>query len=564
MLSALVAVIGDVGLPAIPAATAIGTGSEQVSIVSPVGGGQMSSTPDESPPHHTFYGDFAFDQVGSAAFFRFRNPTGSVAATVTNNSNTSCEGGRRVTIEVKVDGTVVGNVFYLHLKAAGIHGVGAIGNGDKIGDMSTTTTRPGDNDCWTNPHTHVELQTLNGGKSCFMPGLLNTHPAPPTALGILGGGYASTSWSPCPPGSETPDTDGDGIPDSSDQCPNAPGPSERGGCPASFAMSLARGGGFEDASGWAKQASTNFVAYKAGDVDAAEKPRSGSRYAAFNTTISGGGIYQDIPASINAGDTFCASTFVRAQKGGTASGSFALWLIGGASNENGVQAYANLATLDKWTPLSTCVTATTGHSAIRVQFYPTPNGGTTDADDVNVLRSLARGGGFEDASGWAKQASTNFVAYKAGDVDAAEKPRSGSRYAAFNTTISGGGIYQDIPASINAGDTFCASTFVRAQKGGYGLGILRAVADRRSQQRERVQAYANLATLDKVDSAQHLCHCHHWSQRDPGPVLSDPQRRDHRRRRRQCAPLARSWWRVRGREWLGQAGEHELRGLQGR
>ena len=129
------------------------------------------------------------------------------------------------------------------------------------------------------------------------------------------------------------------------------------------------------------------MAYKAGDVDAAEKPRSGSRYAAFNTTISGGGIYQDIPASINAGDTFCASTFVRAQKGGTASGSFALWLIGGASNENGVQAYGNLATLDKWTPLSTCVTATTGHSAIRVQFYPTPNGGTTDADDVSITNN---------------------------------------------------------------------------------------------------------------------------------------------------------------------------------
>ena len=48
----------------------------------------------------------------------------------------------------------------------------------------------------------------------------------------------------------------------------------------------------------------------------------------MNTSESGGGIYQDITGlTINPGDTYCASAFVRTQYPGTgANGIFALWM----------------------------------------------------------------------------------------------------------------------------------------------------------------------------------------------------------------------------------------------
>jgi hypothetical protein len=154
----------------------------------------------------------------------------------------------------------------------------------------------------------------------------------------------------------------------------------------SLVRSLVQGGGFES-GGWSVMAGTNIANYASGQLYAVEKARSGSKYMAFNTSTSGGGIYQDVAQSIGVGDTYCASAFVRSQKDQVASGAFAVWLIGGSYTENGQQAYGGLGQLDNWSPVSTCVTATTAHSAVRVQFYPTPGGGTTDADDVSSYLS---------------------------------------------------------------------------------------------------------------------------------------------------------------------------------
>ena len=46
----------------------------------------------------------------------------------------------------------------------------------------------------------------------------------------------------------------------------------------------------------------------------------------------------DIAIPIATGDTYCASAFVRSQAGGTASGSFTLWMLGDG-NENGTRTY---------------------------------------------------------------------------------------------------------------------------------------------------------------------------------------------------------------------------------
>jgi hypothetical protein len=158
-----------------------------------------------------------------------------------------------------------------------------------------------------------------------------------------------------------------------------PGPGATGG------GNLAKNGGFEIGGGsWAAMPSTNWVVYANGQV-AGEQARSGSHYGATNTSAGGGGIYQDITGlTISPGDTFCASAFLRTQYPATgAAGSFALWLLGG-SNENGAVGYGALGNQNNWTESKTCVTATSPHSAIRIQMYPNANSPTVDIDDVDV------------------------------------------------------------------------------------------------------------------------------------------------------------------------------------
>lgn len=50
--------------------------AEQVTILNPISGGTLSSSPGENPPHHTFIGDWAADiQLGGAqpVYARFGN-----------------------------------------------------------------------------------------------------------------------------------------------------------------------------------------------------------------------------------------------------------------------------------------------------------------------------------------------------------------------------------------------------------------------------------------------------------------------------------------------------------
>ena len=148
---------------------------------------------------------------------------------------------------------------------------------------------------------------------------------------------------------------------------------------------LAVNGGFESGAGsWSVEPGTNFVAYQSGQI-AGESARSGSFYGATNTSAGGGGIYQDVSVSAVAGNVYCASAWVRTQYPSTgASGKFVVWLLGGSSTENGVVNFSGLGNAGNWQQVQTCVSATTGHTALRIQFYPTINGPTVDIDDIDV------------------------------------------------------------------------------------------------------------------------------------------------------------------------------------
>ena len=230
--------------------------------------------------------------------------------------------------------------------------------------------------------------------------------------------------------------------------------------------SLAWDSGFEGANRWKRTASTNFVEWRSGQVSSRSVARSGARYGATNTSARGGSIWQDLTVSTAAGDTICASAYVRTQAGATgAAGTLALWLLGGAPNENGSTAFAGLG--NGWGLVRTCVQATGSHSVLRVQLYPKVNGPTVDIDDLDVHASRARDGGFEGPNAWSVMPGTNYVEYRTGR-DTTERARSGSGFGATNTSAAGGGIHQDNAVSSVAGQTFCASAYVRTHAGQTG------------------------------------------------------------------------------------------------
>lgn len=237
---------------------------------------------------------------------------------------------------------------------------------------------------------------------------------------------------------------------------------------AVVSRNFARDGGFEGPNAWRRMDGTNFVVYKSRQLSATSTSRSGARYGATNTRVGGGSIFQDTSVQTTAGQTLCASAWVRTQTGATgAAGTFAVWLIGGGSNENGSVRFSGLG--NGWSQVRTCVEATTSHPVLRLQLYPRPGGPTVDIDDVDVHRSFAFDGGFETGTGWRRTAGTNFVAWRSGQVGARATARSGGRYGATNTSASGGYVYQDRTGStIGVGETFCAVTYVRTQVGATG------------------------------------------------------------------------------------------------
>ncbi len=202
------------------------------------------------------------------------------------------------------------------------------------------------------------------------------------------------------------------------------------------------------------------MAARAGAATLTVGPRSGSFYAATSTTSPGGGAYEDMALSTSPGQLVCGSAWLRTEFPATgAAGTFAVWLIGGAYSDGGSTRYSGLSTLTNWTQAQTCVEATTSHSALRVQFYPAQGSPTVNMDDIDVHESLGVNGGFEQGgAGWGPYpgTSSNFSVYTG-------SAHSGSAYGATNTASAGGGIYQDVPLTTDAGETICASAWVRTE-----------------------------------------------------------------------------------------------------
>jgi Domain of unknown function (DUF1906) len=218
---------------------------------------------------------------------------------------------------------------------------------------------------------------------------------------------------------------------------------------------LVSDGGFNgSAVGWHNSPSTNYVVYPSGS--AGTTAFEGSGYLATNSSIGSGGVYQDIPASVSPGQTFCASMELTTGDGSVgATGALVLWLTGGLSNESSMRVASNLPGGSVWTREQTCVMATTAHTAIRVQLYPAAGGPTIALDDVSVTPDRAVNGGFNSPGGtWTQTTNSNSFRFQGqGGAVAYE----GAGFMAVNASASNGSVFEDVPTNIIPGDTFCAS-----------------------------------------------------------------------------------------------------------
>jgi surface antigen len=228
---------------------------------------------------------------------------------------------------------------------------------------------------------------------------------------------------------------------------------------AAPASELVADGDFARAAAWHAAPDSNFTTYPAGVTRTA--PDGGTRFAATNTTSRSGGFFQDVPLRVSQGESICADAeVVTVGRRQGARGTMALWLLGGGAAESAAVGFGPLPGGDAWTAVTACITAAVPQLMLRVQFYDAPGTPTLGVDGVDAHISLARDGSFEPAAAtsWRPEARTAFstpgsrssstVAYEAG------------HFAATSTDAAGGGIYQDIPLSVEPGESFCADARV--------------------------------------------------------------------------------------------------------
>jgi hypothetical protein len=237
---------------------------------------------------------------------------------------------------------------------------------------------------------------------------------------------------------------------------------------------LVANGGFNvSAAGWTIDgAGSHYVRYASGS--GGSTAYEGGGWLAANAPASGGSVISDRAIAIKTGETYCVSAqLTTAGSGIGGQAALALWFMGDGSNEGSSKNVA-LHNDSVWTPATTCLTAHSAHSTVRVQIYPRAAGPTIGIDAVNLTRDIAPNGGFNQSStGWTHGASTNIVHYASGANGTTAY--EGAGYLATNTSVAGGSIYADVPVAVKAGEAFCVSahavTLGTAAGGGGSLAI---------------------------------------------------------------------------------------------
>lgn len=194
----------------------------------------------------------------------------------------------------------------------------------------------------------------------------------------------------------------------------------------------------------------------------------GNAYLATNTS-SGGSVYQDIAVQMNGGNSFCFEAQLSSLSGYSASGRMSIWLMGGSYTESSSIDFVNVPH-KAWQPAKTCATATTPHSSIRVEFYPTTNGPTLGIDAADLHQSQILNGGFNLDSGYWTTQQVNWTTYSS---NSNQLSYEGAKYLAVAPTSSGGSVRQDVPISTSGSHTYCVEAQVTSLSTSGAAGIMR-------------------------------------------------------------------------------------------
>jgi hypothetical protein len=188
--------------------------------------------------------------------------------------------------------------------------------------------------------------------------------------------------------------------------------------------------------------------------------KTGSWFAASNTTVAGRSFSQTVPVTTASGDRWTASIWLRSSSANPFSGQVALWGLGGSKNVNTVKAYTVGST---WTRIQ--VTLDVGAvvpSRLKFEIYMSTvsSKGTLWLDGGSLARNRLQAGSFEaGATGWSHGAATNLAVNKA---TTAAPAADGTSYATTNTSVAASTLTQDVTLSPTVGDVYTAEVWVRS------------------------------------------------------------------------------------------------------
>ena len=226
-------------------------------------------------------------------------------------------------------------------------------------------------------------------------------------------------------------------------------------------QSLVGDGGFEasGSGGWRAAGDSQLGIARSGMLDT--RPYEGKGFAFTSAPVSSASIYQDVFLATRAGDNLCADAeVVTAAALPGARGRMVLRLLGQSRSDSSSVRFGPLPDKNRWTPVSTCVTATGSHSEIRIQFYDVAEAPRLGIDAVDVHQSFVDDSGFNrhGGNGWRTTSYTHFGVEAAGKL--VTSPYEGNGFAVISSSAAGGGIYQDISLPSRTGESFCVDAEV--------------------------------------------------------------------------------------------------------
>jgi hypothetical protein len=372
-----------------------------------------------------------YQAAGTPVKLKPSNATGNLSYQLLDHGQLgSC--GNGVVVRISVDNSIVGDLYVDHMDNV-VSSSGQLGNGAQLGTVHSQ--------CFGVNHVHMQFKNVSPatGYSCYYNYTNAMHKAgmtlaETTALGLLGANGTSIRQ----------------------ECSGAqPGDDDDGPATANSVKNYARNGGFNNGS--TRWTATNANFQVRADADAYE----GTGYGRTNTT-QGGRISNDYPLEIESTDHFCMEAMVKADAGMTAGGMLVLWLLGGSGSENSI---VHFTATDTWQPVNVCTYATGDHTSLSARIYPATGGNTVSVDAVDVHRSFARNGGFNNGSTRWTADDANFEIR----TDGAEY--EGTGYARTNST-NNGSIRNDHPMTIKSTHAFCMEAMVRADAGMTANGML--------------------------------------------------------------------------------------------